>query len=27
MPSTRSLPARVIVADHYPLFRDGLRRV
>ena len=27
MPSTRSLPARVIVADDYPLFRDGLRRV
>ncbi|MEG6992984.1 DNA-binding response regulator, partial [Pseudomonas aeruginosa] len=26
MPSTRSLPARVIVADDYPLFRDGLRR-
>ncbi|MCL8045581.1 DNA-binding response regulator, partial [Pseudomonas aeruginosa] len=23
MPSTRSLPARVIVADDYPLFRDG----
>ncbi|MFO6123345.1 DNA-binding response regulator, partial [Pseudomonas aeruginosa] len=22
MPSTRSLPARVIVADDYPLFRD-----
>ncbi|AZZ11639.1 TPA: LuxR C-terminal-related transcriptional regulator [Pseudomonas aeruginosa] len=27
MPSTRSLPARVIVADDYPLFRDGLKRV
>ncbi|MDG9823107.1 LuxR C-terminal-related transcriptional regulator [Pseudomonas aeruginosa] len=27
MPSTRSLPARVIVADDYPLFGDGLRRV
>lgn len=27
MPRTRSLPARVIVADDYPLFRDGLRRV
>ncbi|MFO6406799.1 DNA-binding response regulator, partial [Pseudomonas aeruginosa] len=23
MPSTRSLPARVIVADDSPLFRDG----
>ncbi len=27
MPRTRSLPARVIVADDYPLFRDGLKRV
>ncbi|MFO6136333.1 DNA-binding response regulator, partial [Pseudomonas aeruginosa] len=25
MPSTRSLPARVIVPDDYTLYRDGLR--